>query len=313
MSRVIPFLFFFITILIKSQIGINTANPTETLDVNGTMRVRNISSLGSNASAKDSILVFDNDGVLKRVTASQILTQANGITSISTSGVISGNGTSSNPVTLGQNGAANGQLLQWNGTGWVPVSASSLGTISLNTGTSGANINVSGSPAALGGSITLNIPDAGAAARGVVNTASQVFAGTKMFSAVGINTTTPNASASLDANGAYKLGSTGTVNKNMISFSATVNNNINSGTSAFLGGLSASRVLDIDITVPAANRPTSTQAVVNVSPAFDLPGSVSIASARLTSVSNVRVRFLNNDVSNSQTISGTLYVKINEF
>jgi hypothetical protein len=44
-----------------------------------------------------------------------------------------------------------------------------------------------------------------------------------------------------------------------------------------------------------------------------LPGSVSIVSARLTSTSNVRIRFMNSDLSNSQTISGNLYITINEF
>lgn len=298
----------------NSQVGINTQKPTETLDVNGSARIRNSKQLGSNASAKDSIVVFDNGGVLKRTTASQILAQGNALISVETASPLAGNGTTSNPVILGQNGASNGQVLQWNGTTWAPVSASALGTIAMNIGTSGNNITVSNSPVALGGSMTLNVPDASTTARGVVTTADQSFAGTKMFSAVGINTSTPNASSRLDVNGTFKLGTTGTVNKNVINFSTSVNNSISSGDSTFLtGAFNSSGILDVNVAIPVANRPTSTQAVVSVSPNFDLPGAVSIASARLTSPSNVRIRFMNTDRNNAQTIVGTLFVTISEF
>lgn len=299
---------------INSQVGINTQQPTETLDVNGSARIRNIRQTGPNASVKDSIVVFDNGGVLKRTTASQIVTEGKALTSVVTAAPIAGNGTVSNPIILGQSGATNGQLLQWNGTAWVPVSPSSLGTISLNLGTSGNNINISNSPVSLGGSMTLNVPDASATARGVVTTTDQSFSGTKMFSAVGINTSSPNASSRLDVNGAFKLGTTGTVNKNVINFSASVNNSISNGDTTFLtGAFNSSGILDVNVTIPAANRPTSTQAIVSVSPNFDLPGAVSIASARLTSPSNVRIRFINTDRNNSQTISGTLFITISEF
>lgn len=314
MMRILLLLLLFGAITpVSSQIGINTQKPTETLDVNGSVRIRSIKQTGPSTSAKDSIVAFDNGGVLKRVTAAQIVAEGNGLVSVVTASPLTGNGTAANPVVLGQNGASNEQLLQWNGTTWIPVSASALGTISLNLGTSGSNINVSGSPASLGGSITLNIPDASPTARGVVTTANQSFAGTKIFSAVGINTAVPNAASRLDVNGAYKLGNTGTVHKNMISFSTTVNNSISSGDSTFLGNFNSSGVLDVNVTIPAASRPGSSQAVVAVSPSFDLPGAVSIASARLTSPSNVRVRFINTDRNNAQTISGTLLITISEF
>ena len=54
-------------------------------------------------------------------------------------------------------------------------------TIGLTTGTIGTDINVSGSPASLGSSLTLNVPDASATARGVVTIGAQTFAGAKTF------------------------------------------------------------------------------------------------------------------------------------
>lgn len=312
-TKIILF-FLWMPILAFAQVGIGTVKPTETLDVNGTLRVRSISGVGSNASAKDSIIVYDNDGVFKRVTAAQILNQANGLSSITASSPLAGNGTASNPLVLGQNGASAGQVLQWDGAKWIPASASALGTLSLNVGTTGTNVNTAGSPASLGGAITLNIPDAGNTARGVVTTGNQSFAGTKIFTAVGINTSSPAASSILDVSGGYKLGNTGTVQKNSIAFSANVNSTIGAANSAgILGGFDISGILDVNVTIPIANRPSSTQAVVSISPAFDLPGAVTISSVRLTSTSNVRIRFTNADLSNSRTISGNVYFKIDEF
>ncbi len=71
-------------------------------------------------------------------------------------------------VSLNLTGLANNNLLQYNGTNWVNTAPGSLGSITLTTGTSGSDINVSGSPAALGGTLTLNIPNASSTARGLL-------------------------------------------------------------------------------------------------------------------------------------------------
>jgi len=93
-----------------------------------------------------------------------------------------------NAQQLTSAGAQTGQFLGWNGAHWVPMFASSLNinpnTIGLGLGATGGDLNVSGSPAPLGGALVLNVPDAGPAARGVVSTGAQTIAGAKTFSSL---------------------------------------------------------------------------------------------------------------------------------
>ncbi|MBI3955808.1 hypothetical protein HY339_00975, partial [Candidatus Gottesmanbacteria bacterium] len=63
---------------------------------------------------------------------------------------------------------ASNNLLQYNGTNWVNVTPASLGSITLSTGSAGTDVGISGSPASLGGSITLNLPSASATNRGLL-------------------------------------------------------------------------------------------------------------------------------------------------
>ena len=115
------FLVLLISANVFSQVGINTTSPTHSLDVNGSLRVRGINEVGSNAAAKDSILVFDNDGVFKYTSATSIASFADpGSVKIVTNSTLSGNGSTASPLVIAQQGAMVNQVLAWNGTTWIP-------------------------------------------------------------------------------------------------------------------------------------------------------------------------------------------------
>ena len=124
---------------------------------------------------------------------------------------------------------------------------------------------------------------------------------------VGIGTSTPNTSTKLDVNGQYKLGEKGSIHKNKISFE--VNPTVS------ISGLQSGRTEFIDITIPVALRPNSTNATIVVSPANDFVGNnnFGISNPRMTSNSNIRINVTNITNGNQSLNSGHFFVTINEF
>lgn len=66
---------FFLPIQLTGQVGINTTLPTNTLDVNGTLRVRNTAS----ASPTDAALYIDASGIVKKLNNSTPVRQIWGV------------------------------------------------------------------------------------------------------------------------------------------------------------------------------------------------------------------------------------------
>lgn len=132
---------------------------------------------------------------------------------------------------------------------------------------------------------------------------------------IGIGTSTPNTATKLDVSGSIKLGASGTVQKNMISFemvyaaAATVPAATMSQNSFSPGQL------DIFADIPAlANHTSTTRASVSVSFNQDLPAGLTLASARMNSISRIAVRFLNNATANRTLPAGLrMYVSVIEF
>ncbi|KXB96657.1 MAG: hypothetical protein AA908_11640 [Chlorobi bacterium NICIL-2] len=197
-------------------------------------------------------------------------------------------------VSISSTSPTTDQLLQYNGTSWAPWTPNYL-----------PSSNISG---------TTNYVAKFTGVNSLGN--SQIF---DNGTYVGIGTTTPQAN--LDVNGNFKLGQQGTVTKNIISFAWNVGNiNFNAGTIGRMWGYyyySADTTV-VKVPIPAGSQPTTTQAVVMVSPNTDLPPTVSIAYARLTSTSNVEVVFVNASSSAATAPPPpaknlTLYITIIEF
>lgn len=131
--------------------------------------------------------------------------------------------------------------------------------------------------------------------------------------AMGITTTT----AKLDVNGTYKLGPKGTINKNQMSFAATISaGSIAAAQLVVLGIGYVPTALDLTYNIPTANAPTSTQATVAVSFGADLPANCSVAFARVIlsgSVYQVKLRILNHGTVTATFAATPVYFTVTEF
>ncbi len=71
-------------VVLANALGINTNSPTETLDVNGTLRVRSLAD-GADASTFNQILVIKTDGTVGKITRTGLTSNYIGTASVGTS------------------------------------------------------------------------------------------------------------------------------------------------------------------------------------------------------------------------------------
>lgn len=117
---------------------------------------------------------------------------------------------------------------------------------------------------------------------------------------VGIGTSEPKDGAKLDVNGTVKLGTQGSVLKNVIT-------GIDNGG---YKSVPANSSLDYEVTLTGSF--PGMHASVAVSPSIDLPAGVYIAYARLSAANKVKIRFVNTG-STPANFYGDLYITVTEF
>ena len=121
----------------------------------------------------------------------------------------------------------------------------------------------------------------------------------------------------MDVNGTYKLGTKGNINKNQISFAATIPaTTLGAATLIVLGIGYAPFASEYTFAIPTANSPTTTQATVSVSFGADLPASCGVAFARVIqsgSVFSVRLRLYNYASATVPIAATPVYFTITEF
>ena len=260
----------------SGNVGIGTASPGSLLDVNGTANISGASTLGgtlavTGAATLNSTTALNGTTTLAKSTKLAFTDASGSYTSTFVGGTQSGLISYTLPVAA----PADKQVLQSSNTGALNwTSAASLGTIglTLGTGSTGNDINVSDSPAALGSSMTLNIPDASETVRGVVTKDTQTFGGAKTFkgnvSVDGSNTFTVGTGAStlggaLTVTGAATLNSTTALNGTTTLAKSTklaFTDASGSYTSTFVGGTQSGL---ISYTLPVAAPTTDGQVLAS--------------------------------------------------
>lgn len=128
------------------------------------------------------------------------------------------------------------------------------------------------------------------------------------YANIGIGTSTPNKGVKIDVAGSYKLGSSGSVQKNLISFE----------TAPPMGfeNIPVNKVNYVDINIPNGSQLPSTKATISVSvspDSNDFNSNFAVVSSRLISASKARVYFMNISNAPASLYYVNLYVTMNEF
>jgi hypothetical protein len=200
-------------------------------------------------------------------------------------------------TTGGNNTAIGYQALSSNTTGTNNVGLGYTANITLNSASNttvvgynavsnnsnsvalGANTQANNTQAtAIGNSAQANGSNSAAIGNGATTSQNNAFILGNSSVNVGIGTSTPNTSAKLDVNGAFKLGANGTVLTNVYKTSVSVN------LPFLILGLVTSPV-----TVAVSNAPLGATVIVN--PQSALPSGLGVAYSYVSSANNVTIVF----------------------
>ncbi len=163
-----------------------------------------------------------------------------------------------------------------------------------------ANLNGSTNTVALGvGAVTTANNSTAIGYNARTTQTNTLILGDTVSTTVAIGTTIPNPLSKLDVVGSFDLGADGTLIKNIINYTFTLNVSVPSNPG----------FADVTLTLPVTL--SGTRATVTASPAFDFPGKISIGYARLVTTTTMKIRLIN--PSSTATVSGDIYFTIVEY
>ncbi|WP_379967082.1 hypothetical protein [Epilithonimonas sp. UC225_85] len=171
--------------------------------------------------------------------------------------------------------------------------------LGLNTVTNGQNSTALGSGASATGQNSTAV-----GYQATTSQANAIILGNANAN-VGIGTSTPNVTAKLDVNGTFKLGQNGVVQKKQTLFNTSANFsliNIPNGKTEY-----------IDVPIPPAYQPGSTDSVVYVAPDSSFDANFSVISSKLLNVSTIRIYMMNVGASANSLFTGKFQVMILEY
>jgi len=118
----------------------------------GTISMPFLGTAGTYGTPTDfPVITTDPQGRVTGVTTFPVPGDNWGSQTVVTAPTLFGNGTGPSPLTIAQNGAVTGQILQWNGLSWAPASVGGTGTVTSITTTA----PLSGGPITSSGAISL--------------------------------------------------------------------------------------------------------------------------------------------------------------